>query len=79
MDEVNQYAFEGGDTEPGTAAEIKKRNEALQTLTDKQNEVQAKAAEAVQEAYDNQIAAEREVAESMNALVTGDPVVTPPE
>lgn len=77
-DEVNQFAFEGGDTEAATAAEIKRRNEALQDLTAKQNEVAATLAEANQTAYDNQIAAEREVAESTNALVTGEPVITPP-
>jgi hypothetical protein len=79
MDEVTTFAFEGGDTEPSTAAEIKKRNEALQELTEKQNEVMAAKAEAEQAAYDNQIDAERKVAESTNALVTGEPVITRPE
>lgn len=80
MDEVTQYAFDGGDTEAATAAEIKKRNEALQSLSDKNAEVYATIATAQQEAYDNAVAAERETFESVDqAALTGQPVITPPE
>ena len=80
MDEVTQYAFEGGDTEEETSAEIKRRNEALQSLADKNREVQAKVAEAQQEAYDNAVAAERETFESVGQVaLTGQPVITRPE
>ena len=79
-DEVNQYAFEGGDTEEETKAEIQKRNEALQTLADKNREVMEKVAEAQQEAYDNAVEAERETFESVGqAALTGQPVITRPE
>lgn len=76
-DEVNQFAFEGGDTEPETAKVIKARNEALQALKDKNTETQQKAVEAQQEAYANQIQAEREVAIDMPDLTTGAPVQDP--
>ncbi|HET9666959.1 MAG TPA: hypothetical protein VFP09_09395 [Desertimonas sp.] len=80
MDEVTQYAFEGGDTEAETAKEIKRRNEALQTLSDKNREVQQKAADAQQEAYENAVAAERETFESVGQVaLTGQPVITHPE
>lgn len=79
MDEVNQYAFEGGDTEAATKAEIGKRNQALQTLADKNRDVMQTLAEAEQEAYDNAIAAEREAAEATPALTSGQPVITPPD
>jgi hypothetical protein len=79
-DEVNQYAFEGGDTEEATAAEIKKRNEALQSLAEKNTETQATLKEAEQKAYDDAVAAERETFESVGQVaLTGQPVITRPE
>ena len=73
-DEVNQYAFEGGDTEAETAAEIKKRNEALQTYSDKNNELFTEIGDKQNEVYAAAVEAEKQVAESTNALVTGEPV-----
>jgi vacuolar-type H+-ATPase subunit I/STV1 len=78
MDEVTQYANEGGDTEAETAKVIKERNAAMQELADKQADIAKKRAEAEQEAYDAQIEAEKAVADSSNALVTGEPVITQP-
>ena len=78
-DEVNQYAFEGGDTEKETAAEIRKRNEALQTLAEKNRETMQKAADARQEAYDDSIKTERDTMEQHGEALTGAPVITRPE
>ena len=77
-DEVNQFAFEGGDTEESTKAEIHRRNTALQELKEKQDAVGEKLAEAQQEHYDNQVAAERETFESVGQVaLTGQPVGAP--
>lgn len=77
MDEVNTYAFEGGDTEESTKAEIAKRNQALQKLSEKNQETQQKAAEAQQQAYEDAVTAEREALEENPALRTGNPVGAP--
>lgn len=70
-DEVNKAAFEGGDTGPKEKAAIKERNEALQKHNDEMAEIGQKLQEAHTEAYDSGIAAEKTVAESTQALVTG--------
>lgn len=77
-DEVNQYAFDGGDTEPETASIIKERNTALQDLSDKYRDVHQKVQEARQEGYDAAVEAENKVYEDKPELVSGEPVATPP-
>ena len=73
-DEVNTEAFQGGDTAPGTKEKIAERNQAMQDYVDKNKEISEKLAEAQQEAQDAAIEAEKAVAESTQALVTGAPV-----
>jgi hypothetical protein len=76
-DEVNQAAFEGGDTAPGTKEQIHERNKAMQEYVDTTNEIAKDKAKSDAEAYDAAIKAEAAVAESTQALVTGAPVGAP--
>jgi hypothetical protein len=78
-DEVNQKAFDGGDTEPGTAAVIKARNEALQGYNDKLRDVGQQIQAATDEGYQAGLEAEQATADDNFDLITGAPVVTPPE
>jgi hypothetical protein len=71
FDSANQHAFEGGDTAPSVAAEIKARNEAMQEHADTLREIEEKRVKANDEAYEAGIKAERAVASSTQALVTG--------
>jgi len=76
-DEVNQHAFDGGDTSPETKKEIQARNEALQSHVDDVRKISEKLEKAKQEAYDSAVEAEKKVATSTQALVTGAAVGEP--
>src|SRR5262245_56349304 len=78
-DEVNQFAFDGGDTEKETGAIIKARNEALQGYNDKLKDVGQQIQTATDEGYQAALEAEQATADDNFDLITGAPVVTPPE
>lgn len=74
-DEVNTFAFEGGDTAEGTKEQIQQRNESLQKYVDKSNEISKKLDEAKREAYDAAMEAEQQAHEDLGeAAVTGEAV-----
>jgi hypothetical protein len=60
-EDANAYAFEGGDTEPETAKEIKARNDAVQQLHEQQIEHAKQREEQRQEALDHAAKAEEAV------------------
>lgn len=73
-DEVNQYAAEGGDTEPETAKAIKARNEALQAHKDELADIAQTVVEAQVAAQESVAKAEAALAETNFDLTTGTPV-----
>lgn len=60
-DEVNQYAFEGGDTEPETAKLIAARNAKIQELHDASIEANKTIAETAQKVYETHLATTEEI------------------
>jgi len=75
-DEVNQFAHEGGDTEPETAAAIKARNEASDAMAEETRKHNEALAAARQEHADKMAELEAKAMEETPEILTGAPVVT---
>ena len=75
MDEVNQFAHDGGDTAPGTREQIKERNEAHDKLAEAAREV----ADARATASDEASVKLREAEEAYHEAVPTPEVVPPAE
>jgi len=67
-DEVNQAAFDGGDTSPATKDEIKAKNEAVQKYHDAQVAIAETKAQAHQDALDAAAEAEATVFEELGSI-----------
>lgn len=73
-DEVNQKAFDGGDTAPHVAEEIKRRNEAGQAYVDAQRAADEKLQEAQQDARDAALELEEQVKSENPFLGSGSAI-----
>lgn len=71
--DVNEYAFNGGDTAPGTREQIAERNKATQEVVDKQIET-AKQLQEARQSHLNEVADIEDEFLAGKTQYSGDPV-----